>query len=102
MESRQHSLQGIPDRCSRKRRLPRDRSGTSVNRTTDRRIHFGGIMRKLRFGSNFAMFVLFFGLAALDAIKSNNLVRAAFWAAVGAVFLLADRRSAPTTSDPSS
>ena len=54
-------------------------------------------MRNLRIGSNVAVFVLFFGVALLDALRSGDWVRAAFWVAIGLVFLrgdlLAQRRS---------
>ncbi|MBV9217770.1 MAG: hypothetical protein JO053_16505 [Acidobacteria bacterium] len=45
---------------------------------------------KIKFGSNFAVFLLFFGLAALDAVKSQDWLRSALWVALGLVFLFAD------------
>jgi hypothetical protein len=47
-------------------------------------------MGSMRFGSNVAVFLLFFGLALLDAIRSGDWLRAAFWLAIGLVFLRAD------------
>jgi hypothetical protein len=47
-------------------------------------------MRKIRVGSGFAVFVLFFGIAALDAVRSQEWTRVAFWLAIGFVFLLND------------
>jgi hypothetical protein len=47
-------------------------------------------MAKLRLGANFAVFLLFFGVAALEAFQTQNWIRAAFWLAIGLVFLLAD------------
>ena len=43
-------------------------------------------MKGLRLGSGFVIFVLFFGVAALDAFRSNDWVRAIFWFAIGVVF----------------
>jgi hypothetical protein len=47
-------------------------------------------MRNLRIGSNVTVFVLFFGVALLDALRSADLLRAAFWVAIGLVFLRGD------------
>jgi len=47
-------------------------------------------MKKIRLSTNFAVFVLFFGAAMVEAIQSGNYVKAAFWVAIGLVFLLAD------------
>ena len=44
-------------------------------------------MRRLVFGPGFAVFVLFFGVAMLDALRSHDWLRAAFWVAIGTVFL---------------
>jgi hypothetical protein len=41
-------------------------------------------------GSNSAIFVLFFGLAVIEALQSGPWWRLLFWVAVGVVFLLAD------------
>ncbi len=49
-------------------------------------------MTKIRFGSNFAVFVLFFGIAALDAIQLHDWLRVTFWAAIGLVFLFSDTK----------
>lgn len=49
-------------------------------------------MRRLNLGSNFALFLLFFGVAALDAIREQSWLRAAFWAVIALVFLRADQR----------
>ena len=50
-------------------------------------------MRKLNLGTNFAVFVLFFGVALLEAFQTRNWVKAGFWAAIGIVFLVADNFS---------
>ena len=47
-------------------------------------------MRKIRFGTNFAVFVLFFGLATLEALQTANWIRVAFWVAIGCAFLYMD------------
>ena len=47
-------------------------------------------MKKIKLGSNFAVFLLFFGVALLEAFQTRNWIKAAFWAAIGIVFLLAD------------
>ena len=47
-------------------------------------------MRKIKLGTNFAIFLLFFGVAALEAIQTQNWLKAAFWLAIGIVFLAAD------------
>lgn len=47
-------------------------------------------MKKINLGTNFAVFLLFFGVAALEAFQTRNWLKAAFWLAIGVVFLLAD------------
>lgn len=47
-------------------------------------------MKKLKLGTNFAIFVLFFGVAAVDAVQTHNWLRIIFWLMIGAVFLWAD------------
>ena len=47
-------------------------------------------MRSLRLGTNFTVFLLFFGIAMLEAFQTRNWVKAAFWFAISIVFLLAD------------
>ena len=49
-------------------------------------------MRKIRPSTNFAVFLLFFGVAALEAFQTANYAKAAFWAAIGIVFLVADNQ----------
>ena len=50
-------------------------------------------MRGMRFGTNFAVFVLFFGLGAIEAFETRDVPMALFWVAIGAVFLYADRKA---------
>lgn len=47
-------------------------------------------MKRIKFGTNFAIFLLFFGVATLEALQTHNWIKAAFWLAIGIVFLLAD------------
>jgi hypothetical protein len=51
-----------------------------------------GEMKNLRLGSNFAVFLLFFGLSMLEAFQTRNWLRAAFWLAIATVFLYIDRK----------
>ena len=39
---------------------------------------------------NFTVFLLFFGVSTLEAFQTRNWIKAAFWLAIGIVFLLAD------------
>lgn len=47
-------------------------------------------MRKIRLGDGFIVFILFFGIATLDAIHSFDWLRIVFWLATGLVFIIAD------------
>jgi hypothetical protein len=47
-------------------------------------------MRRIKLGANFAVFLLFFGVAALEALQTRNWIKAALWLAIGIVFLAAD------------
>jgi hypothetical protein len=47
-------------------------------------------MKSIKLGANFAIFALFFGVATLEALQTRNWIKAAFWLAIGIVFLLAD------------
>lgn len=47
-------------------------------------------MKKIKLSTNFAVFLLFFGAAALEAFQTANWAKAAFWVAIGIVFLVAD------------
>jgi hypothetical protein len=44
----------------------------------------------INFGPNVAVFLLFFGIALLDAIRSRDLLAALLWLALGLVFLRSD------------
>ena len=47
-------------------------------------------MKKINVGANFAVFLLFFGVATLEAFQTQNWLKAGFWLAIGVVFLVAD------------
>jgi hypothetical protein len=47
-------------------------------------------MKMIKLGINFSMFLIFFGIATLEALQSGNWIRIAFWLAIGILFLLAD------------
>jgi hypothetical protein len=53
-------------------------------------------MTRIKLNANFAVFLLFFGVATLEAFQTRNWIKAAFWLAIGLVFLLADNRKAVT------
>jgi drug/metabolite transporter (DMT)-like permease len=50
-------------------------------------------MRKIRLGTNFTIFLLFFGVAALEALQTRNWIKAGFWLAIGCAFLYVDSSS---------
>ena len=47
-------------------------------------------MAGLKSGTNTAIFLLFFGVAVVEAIQTQNWLKVAFWVAISLVFLLAD------------
>ena len=49
-----------------------------------------GEMRKFRFGTNFAVFLAFFGIATLEVIQTANWILAGFWLAIAYLFLYMD------------
>ena len=44
----------------------------------------------INLGANVTVFLLFFGIALLDAVRSRDLIAALLWVALGVVFLRAD------------
>jgi hypothetical protein len=42
--------------------------------------------------TNFTIFIIFFGLSLLDAVRGGHWLRILFWVVMAAGFLLADRR----------
>ena len=49
-------------------------------------------MSRLRLGTNFAVFVIFFGLALLEAFQSQNYLKAILLFLLGLLFLYADNK----------
>lgn len=49
-------------------------------------------MKNLRFGTSFAVFVIFFGAALLDAAQTQSWLRIGVFAALGILSLWADTR----------
>jgi len=47
-------------------------------------------MRKMNLGKNFGVFVLFFGLALIEAIQTQNWPKAVVFILLGGIFLWAD------------
>jgi hypothetical protein len=47
-------------------------------------------MKRINLGVNSTVFLLFFGVAMLEAFQSGNWIKSAFWLAIGIVFLVAD------------
>jgi hypothetical protein len=52
-------------------------------------------MKNIRFGANITIFLLFFGVATLEAVQTRNWLKALFWLAIGIVFLAADNLKRP-------
>lgn len=48
-------------------------------------------MRVSGLQSGFTIFILFFGVSLLEALQDGNWLRAAFWLAIGTIFLLFER-----------
>ena len=47
-------------------------------------------MNKIKLGTNFTVFLLFFGIAALEAFQTKNWLKAIGWLVIGVAFLAAD------------
>lgn len=47
-------------------------------------------MNKIKLGSNFTVFLLFFGVAAFEAFQTSDWSMVFFWLSIGLVFLIAD------------
>jgi hypothetical protein len=48
-------------------------------------------MRRLPRGSNATVFLLFFGIALIEATQAGDWLSVLFWLAIGSFFLTADR-----------
>ena len=57
-------------------------------------------MTKIKLGTNFAVFVLFFGVAMLEAVQTRNWIKTLFWVAISIVFLVADNLRADDGQAP--
>ena len=57
-------------------------------------------MTKIKLGTNFAVFVLFFGVATLEAVQTRNWLKTLFWVAISIVFLVADNLRADDGQEP--
>jgi len=49
-------------------------------------------MKKIKPGAGFTIFLLFFGVALLEAFGKRNWMMIIFWLFIGALFLLLDTR----------
>jgi hypothetical protein len=47
-------------------------------------------MKKISLSTNFAIFLLFFGMATIEAFQTGNWKKVIFWMAIAIVFLIAD------------
>ena len=53
----------------------------------------------MKLNVNFTVFVLFFGVATLEAFQTRNWLKALFWLAIAIVFLAADNLRSPQLRD---
>ncbi len=56
-------------------------------------------MKRIKFGVGFTVFVLFFGVATLEAFQTRNWLMVILWLAIGIVFLAADNLHKPRVHD---
>ena len=47
-------------------------------------------MKKIRLGSNFTVFLIFFGITAIDAFRHNKITEGIFWVSIALIFLVSD------------
>jgi hypothetical protein len=50
------------------------------------------ILSEVSMGPGLTVFILFFGIALLDALRGGEWPRVAFWLAVGALFFILERK----------
>ena len=50
-------------------------------------------------GTNMTIFILFFGIAMLDAVRSHAWLRVSFWLGIAAIFLFVDLGRKRTPGD---
>jgi hypothetical protein len=51
------------------------------------------IMKQIKPGPGFTIFMLFFALALIDAIRLQDWLKVSFWVGIGVVFLLLDNKN---------
>jgi cell division protein FtsW (lipid II flippase) len=49
-------------------------------------------MKQIKLGAGFVIFILFFGIALLEAINTRNWMMVIFWAAIGLLFFVLDNQ----------
>jgi len=54
------------------------------------------LMNRIRFSTNFTIFILFFGMGLLQAFQKQEWLTGLFWIAIGVVFLSADSAKKPS------
>ena len=47
-------------------------------------------LKRIRFSTNFTIFVLFFGMGLIEALQKAEWLTGLFWIAIGLLFLAAD------------
>jgi len=47
-------------------------------------------MNKIRFSTNFTIFIVFFGLGLIEAFQKREWLTGLFWIAIGTLFVVAD------------
>lgn len=47
-------------------------------------------MKPIKLGTNFIIFILFFGIALLEAFQTRNWIKCILWISIGIFFLIAD------------
>jgi hypothetical protein len=47
-------------------------------------------MKLLKIRTSFTIFILFFGISLLEAVRTRNWINVTFWVGIGIVFLIAD------------
>ena len=56
-------------------------------------------MKQYKIGAGFTIFVLFFGIALLEAFQDRNWFRIIFWMVMGIIFFLADNSTRPEKTE---
>ena len=56
-------------------------------------------MKILKLRTSVAVFFLFFGISALEAFRTGNGMKIAFWIAIGILFLIADNMKGKNKND---